>query len=145
MLLTSALLVSALNFGQQGFATIMKREESAHAASSNVPGTFYKLGLTACGTNPLDSDMVVALSFKEFGDAPNPNNSPSCQKCINVVGDTKIPVIAKVQDKCAGCDEKAVDMSEKMFNLVVGPSDVGRKAITWWYVPCPVSPEAPTA
>ena len=55
MLFTSALIVSALNFGQ-GFATIMKREE----ASSNVSGTFYKLGLTAFGAIPLDSDMVAA-------------------------------------------------------------------------------------
>lgn len=40
-------------------------------------GTFYELGLTACGQTYTDNDMVAAISYKLFDQngTPNPNST----------------------------------------------------------------------
>ena len=46
--------------------------------------TYYSPGLGACGTTAGESDPVVALSPAEYGNDPNPNNSPACGRQINI-------------------------------------------------------------
>ena len=55
---------------------------SAVAFSGDL--TYYSPGLGACGTTAGEGDAVVALSAVEYGNDPNPNNSPVCNKDINI-------------------------------------------------------------
>eukprot|EP00171_Calliarthron_tuberculosum_P007029 IDg7029t1 len=50
-------------------------------AGFNGDLTYYdpSVGLTACGTQHSSSDNIAALSFAQFINTPNPNNSPSCR------------------------------------------------------------------
>ena len=126
-------IITALKFEQQGTASLMKRQDTTKLTGS---ATFYSLGLTACGTTPVDTDMVVALPVSKFGSLPNQNNNPSCEKCITVTG-TLGSSIAKVQDVCGGCPgENDVDLSPELFKKVVGDESVGRKDVTWTWSAC---------
>eukprot|EP00834_Sanchytrium_tribonematis_P008253 NODE_915_length_3084_cov_1.262894.p3 type:complete len:165 gc:universal NODE_915_length_3084_cov_1.262894:2040-1546(-) len=119
--------VLALKTERYGYAQISKR--------SSGDGTFYDLnsGLTACGTQESNSNMVVALSVADFG--PGSNGSPSCDECILVTG-PKGSQLGHVKDKCMGCQTGAVDMSPAMFAVVVGSEDVGRTGVSWVRAPC---------
>ena len=46
--------------------------------------TYYTPGLGACGITSGESDAVVAVSHVEYGNDPNPNNSPACGRQINI-------------------------------------------------------------
>ncbi|KAJ2965048.1 hypothetical protein NQZ79_g78 [Umbelopsis isabellina] len=64
--------------------------------SGSGDGTYYEfpsdpsVGITACGTNQLATDMVCALvtisNYIDYGVYANPNDSPVCGACIEVTG-----------------------------------------------------------
>lgn len=55
---------------------------TASSGQHSGDGTFYELGLTACGQTYSDSDYVAAISYKLFdvGGTPNPNSESPCDR-----------------------------------------------------------------
>lgn len=96
-------------------------------------GTFYDLGLTACGQTFTNDDLVAAVSFSRFT-APNPNNDPMCQKKAKITEPTSgKSVIVSIKDKCAGCKENDIDMSKGAFQKI-SSLDKGRITVNWDFV-----------
>lgn len=124
---------------------------SATSGEYSGDGTFYELGLTACGQTYTDSDYVAAISYLVFdqdGTAnPNGKNSrstdhrayadlnldnPHCGKKITVYRDGK-SVDVTIVDRCAGCENMhSVDLSPIAFDVLGNPAE-GRIPITWSY------------
>ena len=98
-------------------------------------GTFYELGLVACGQYYTDADAVAAISYKLFDQngTPNPNNNPHCNQRIRVFRGSKHVDVAIV-DRCAGCEGTYdVDLSPTAFDKLADESE-GRVGITWSYL-----------
>lgn len=101
-------------------------------------GTYYYMngGYTACGERFNDDDLVAAVSFIDFGDAVNPNNSPTCKKCAKVCGPNG-SVVVRIKDKCGGCRSGDIDLTVRAFKIVVGDLKIGRqRGVRWNYVDC---------
>lgn len=99
--------------------------------------TWYdpSVGFTACGTLHSPAEFIAALSFADFIDTPNPNNSPSCQLCALISGPSGATVKVQIKDKCARCASGDIDVSPAAFQ-VIAPLEVGRLRVSWDYVPC---------
>lgn len=96
-------------------------------------GTYYDpgVGLTACGTSFTAEDYIVAMNAYDFGASANPNESPTCGKCVIISG-PKGSQKAMVQDICpaTGCGRGSVDLTPAVFSKV-GDFDDGRIPISW--------------
>lgn len=107
--------------------------------------TYYdpSVGLTACGTRHSSSEFIAALSFADFINTPNPNNSPSCHKCALIRNSAGASARVRIKDKCAGCKSGDIDVTSTVFRIFA-PLSVGRIRVSWEYVPCtgPVSTNA---
>lgn len=99
--------------------------------------TYYdpSVGFSACGRMHSASEFVAALSFSDFIDTPNPNNSPSCDMCARIRGPSGATVTVQITDKCAGCAPGDIDVSPAAFQEIAHLS-VGRLPVSWDYVPC---------
>ena len=92
--------------------------------------TYYDTGMGACGwTNDGNSENVVALSHLLMGEKSNGN--PYCGKSITVKYKGKT-VIAKVVDKCMGCEIHAIDLSNIAFESLADKG-VGRTQAEWYF------------
>ena len=93
--------------------------------------TYYDAGLGACGiTNDGETEMVIALPVGLMGSQSNGN--PYCGKTVKIVnGD--ISITATVVDKCMGCKDYAIDLSNKAFLGLGEQLSVGRKVISWYF------------
>lgn len=72
---------------------------------------------------------MVALSPAEYGNDPNPNNSPQCGRWITIRGNGRTTA-AQVVDKCPGCASGSIDVSPVIFDDIA-PLSVGRVQVTW--------------
>ena len=126
----NVLMINAIKVEQSGTANLMKRQLSGD-------GTNYDLtvGKTACGGQYSNSDYIAAFPRSTFQVTANPNNSPTCGKCILVSG-TKGSHVATIEDICDGCKGDDVDMSPVLFEATVGELGLGRKTVSWKYVDC---------
>lgn len=61
-----------------------------------VQGTYFAVGLGACGWTNTDSDYIVALASADYGSGAH------CGKTISVSANGKTHS-AQVVDKCPGC------------------------------------------
>ncbi len=98
-------------------------------------GSFYEVGLGACGMTNTDSQLVAALPAAQFDAATpagNPNANPYCNKKMQVTTGGK-SVVVTVVDRCAGCATGDVDLSPAAFDQLADPS-VGRLPVTWDYI-----------
>jgi hypothetical protein len=94
--------------------------------------TYYTAGLGACGsTSDGDAEKVVALPHGLMGTQSNGN--PYCGKTITVkCSATGKTTTATVVDKCMGCDDYSIDLSNKAF-LELDDFSVGRTTAEWWF------------
>jgi hypothetical protein len=102
--------------------------DSSSPCSGDI--TYYAAGLGACGwDNDSETDNIVALSHLLMGEQSNGN--PFCGKTITVeyMGKT---TTAKVVDKCMGCDELSIDLSNKAFEDLADLS-IGRATANWYF------------
>ncbi|OAA33410.1 Barwin-related endoglucanase [Moelleriella libera RCEF 2490] len=93
--------------------------------------TYYAVGMGACGEDDSGKDNtgnIVALSHLMMGTQSNGN--PMCGKTISITGNGKT-VQATVRDKCMGCKQEDIDVSEKVYKELWGDLGSGRKPITW--------------
>jgi hypothetical protein len=93
--------------------------------------TYYQAGLGACGTySNGDTDSIVALPAGLMGAQSNGN--PYCGKTITIInGD--VTTTATVCDKCPGCPDYSIDLSNKAFLATGEALSVGRKVIQWYF------------
>ncbi|CAG8523572.1 2379_t:CDS:2 [Diversispora eburnea] len=93
--------------------------------------TFYSPGLGACGFYNSEHDMIVALNVEQFGPG-NPNLNPNCNRLIEITCG-KETVIARITDKCPGCNFGSLDLSPAVFTKLA-PLSVGRMHISWVFL-----------
>lgn len=108
--------------------------------------TFYfpEQGITACGTHHSSSEFIAALSFADFVNTPNPNNSPSCLKCALIRNSAGRSALVRIRDKCAGCRSGDIDVTTAVFQIFA-PLSVGRTRVSWDFMDCSGSPSRPTS
>ncbi|MER6401310.1 RlpA-like double-psi beta-barrel domain-containing protein [Kitasatospora sp. NPDC001603] len=92
-------------------------------------GTWYNTGLGACGWNSNDSQLVVAVSPRWYGNFPNPNNSRACGKQLRVRGPKGV-VNVTIVDRCPSCKDEDLDLSPAAFSQIAD-LDAGRVGIRW--------------
>ena len=94
--------------------------------------TYYTAGLGACGiTSDGDTQNVVALPHGLMGTQSNGN--PYCGKTITITCTTTgKTTTATVVDKCMGCDNYSIDLSNAAF-LELDDLAVGRTTATWYF------------
>lgn len=93
--------------------------------------TYYTVGLGACGddqTGMDNSENIVAISHLLMGTQSNGN--PMCGQTITIHSNGKTAQ-ATVTDKCMGCAEHDIDVSEKVFKALWGGLSGGREPVTW--------------
>ena len=93
--------------------------------------TYYQIGMGACGEDDSgkdDSVSIVALSHLLMGQQSNGN--PYCGKTITIYGNGK-STTATVKDKCMGCKEDDIDVSEKVYKELWGGLGTGRMPVSW--------------
>ncbi|CAG8680772.1 14576_t:CDS:2 [Acaulospora morrowiae] len=94
-------------------------------------GTFYEIGMGACGQQNTDQDLVAALPVSMFGNSPNnnPNLNKNCFRNATVSHNGK-SVTVTIVDICQGCKSGDLDLSPAAFCKLADPSE-GRIPITY--------------
>ncbi|KZO95066.1 hypothetical protein CALVIDRAFT_546125 [Calocera viscosa TUFC12733] len=103
-------------------------------------GTYYAVGLGACGITNVASDAIVAVSWELFdnypgyaGEGSNPNNNPICGKQLQATYQGVTQTVT-VEDRCTGCAMWDLDMSTSVFDQFANEA-VGRlDGVTWNWV-----------
>ncbi|KAH6609550.1 Non-Catalytic module family expansin [Trichoderma cornu-damae] len=93
--------------------------------------TYYTVGLGSCGEDDSGADLsqnIVAIAVGLMGSQSNGN--PMCGKTITISAGGKTTT-ATVKDKCMGCADHDIDVSEKVFLDLFGSLDGGREPCTW--------------
>jgi len=82
-------------------------------------GTWFDVGLSACGTYDTPGMPMVAVSAELFDqwpgyDGTNPNNNPICGLHLDITWGGKTLTV-EVTDRCPGCAVRSLDMSKGAF------------------------------
>lgn len=95
--------------------------------------THWDGGLGACGWNvDTNSQMAIALPFAFMGTQSNGN--PYCGRSVTLVNPaTGTTVQATVGDKCMGCEARAIDCTDALFNAITDGKGDGRLSGIQWY------------
>ncbi|KZP25867.1 hypothetical protein FIBSPDRAFT_1041223 [Athelia psychrophila] len=106
------------------------------AQSETGDGTFFEVGLGACGVANVDTDLIVAVSealFDSYTETSpgNPNSNVICNRAISITYNG-VTQAATITDRCAGCAGLGdLDMSPSLFTIFA-PESVGRiTGVTW--------------
>ncbi|NKI34780.1 hypothetical protein HFP89_06335 [Wenzhouxiangella sp. XN79A] len=94
--------------------------------------TFYDAtgGFNAC-TLDIGNGLVAAINDAQW------DGSARCGECLRVTG-PEGTVLVRVTDRCVGCAEGDLDLSEPAFDAIADPVQ-GIVPISWERVECPVS------
>ncbi|KAI0712542.1 RlpA-like double-psi beta-barrel-protein domain-containing protein-containing protein [Earliella scabrosa] len=91
-------------------------------------GTWFNVGLGACGKTNVDSDKIVAISTKIYGSGGN------CDQWMEIKNTANGKVAyGKVRDACPGCGSYDIDMSPSLFKQL-GSLDTGVLKVSWHYM-----------
>ncbi|KAL8793366.1 MAG: hypothetical protein Q9195_004044 [Heterodermia aff. obscurata] len=94
--------------------------------------TYYQAGLGACGwTNDGSSEDVFALAHGMMGDQSNGN--PFCGRMAQIKVPGKPVVSAKLVDKCMGCKNQSIDLSNHLFDQLAPEAEGRLHNIEWWF------------
>lgn len=102
--------------------------------------TYYQIGLGSCGYDDSGLDLskpVVAIS-STFWDSVSSLTSyginqpahPFCDQEITIKYNGKT-MTGVVRDRCPGCPAKGIDVSEMIFDDLVGGTGAGRVEVEW--------------
>jgi len=94
----------------------------------------YDVGITACGPEMSNKDLVAALHPKKWKH-PNPTKDPLCEMTITVL-DPNNPkskgVVVRAVDKCTkGCKMADISLSPAAFKALFKDSKVEAPQVTW--------------
>ncbi|ELR15053.1 riboflavin aldehydeforming enzyme, putative [Acanthamoeba castellanii str. Neff] len=106
----------------------------ASALAFDGDGTYYNVGLGACGQYNNNNQLVAALNKPQFGSSPggNPNHNPNCGRQALVHG-PKGQVQVTIVDMCPACGWGSLDLSPAAFSKIADMAQ-GRVHITWDWV-----------
>ncbi|RPD64630.1 hypothetical protein L226DRAFT_565391 [Lentinus tigrinus ALCF2SS1-7] len=91
-------------------------------------GTFFAVGLGACGKVNVDSDHIVAISSSRFGGGGN------CDQFVEIVNKKNGKhAFGLVRDECPGCGSGDLDMSPSLFKVLGASLDEGVISIDWHF------------
>ncbi|KAH0370738.1 hypothetical protein KCU65_g2340, partial [Aureobasidium melanogenum] len=97
--------------------------------------TWYDVGMGACGLTSTSDEAIVAISQDIFDNAQyktaNPNLNPLCGKYVTITGKDGKTYQAKVVDRCVGCAEADLDLSQGFFNTVTSNGDGRVSGMSW--------------
>lgn len=97
--------------------------------------TWYQVGTGSCGLTSTSDQAVVAISHTIFDDpqyaTANPNLNPLCGKTVTIKGKNGSSYKATVVDRCVGCVEADLDLSQDFFNKVTANGDGRVPGMTW--------------
>ncbi|KAL5495143.1 DAG7 [Sanghuangporus weigelae] len=126
-------------------ATSDSGSSNSGGSNSNLPsflvgaqtgqGTFYQIGLGACGITNGGDDRIAAVSHLLFDQFPgydgvNPNGNPICGKSVTATYQGKSTTVT-ITDRCEGCALTDLDFSPRAFEDIADFS-VGRlTGMTW--------------
>ncbi|KZT09362.1 uncharacterized protein LAESUDRAFT_647059 [Laetiporus sulphureus 93-53] len=92
-------------------------------------GTYFEVGLGACGYTDVDTDSIIAISHDIY------NGGEYCNRYVEIKDDsTGITQYARVRDECMGCDADAIDMSPSLFQSFNEDLSVGVLTVTWEFM-----------
>ncbi|TCD63246.1 hypothetical protein EIP91_005802 [Steccherinum ochraceum] len=90
-------------------------------------GTWFDVGLGACGYHNVNSDPIIAISSDIYGSGGN------CNQWITLTNTANGKVASgKVRDECPGCGQYDLDLSPSLFQKL-GNLDTGVLHISWHY------------
>ncbi|PIL31322.1 hypothetical protein GSI_06020 [Ganoderma sinense ZZ0214-1] len=92
-------------------------------------GTFFEVGLGACGKVNKDSDHIVAISSSIFGSGGNCEQFMEIKNTKN--GKTAFGL---VRDECPGCGPGDIDMSPSLFQSLGATLDQGVVSVQWHFM-----------
>ncbi|KAJ5392050.1 hypothetical protein N7509_007540 [Penicillium cosmopolitanum] len=146
----AGVLLLALIIGLAVGLTVGKKKSSSssnlalptsHGGPYSGDLTYYNPGLGSCGYTNSDTDLICAVSHVLFDAAStgsNPNENPLCGMKLRLRRDGA-SVDVKVVDRCVGCKETDLDVTETVFKKVADV-DQGRVLMDWaWLEQAPVS------
>jgi len=114
---------------KDGGAASSDGSSSQPATEFSGEATYYDAnGTGACGFPASNDFYVAAINDEQYSKA-------NCGRCVAVTG-PRGTVTVRIVDKCPGCDEGDLDLSQTAFSKIAKLSD-GRVKITWHFVPCP--------
>ncbi|RDX46766.1 hypothetical protein OH76DRAFT_1406610 [Lentinus brumalis] len=91
-------------------------------------GTFFEVGLGACGKFNVDSDLIVAIASSRFGGGDN------CEQFVEIVNKKNGKhAFGLVRDSCPGCGSGDLDMSLSLFKALGASLDEGVISIDWHF------------
>ncbi|KAJ9619677.1 hypothetical protein H2203_008459 [Taxawa tesnikishii (nom. ined.)] len=95
--------------------------------------TWYEVGLGSCGETNVPSDHIVAIShvIMDAYNTGNSNTNPMCGKTVTITGVDGSDYTATVVDRCVGCAEGDLDLSEDFFNTVTNNGDGRVHNMSW--------------
>ncbi|KAK7690385.1 hypothetical protein QCA50_007043 [Cerrena zonata] len=103
-------------------ATLDKR-----ASTHTGRGTWFNVGLGACGYTDEDSDSIVALSTNIY------DSGSHCNKWLTIKNKANGKTAkGQVRDACPGCSSNDIDMSPTLFKKL-GSLDTGVLTVEWSY------------
>ncbi|KAJ5682192.1 hypothetical protein N7462_005357 [Penicillium macrosclerotiorum] len=143
----AGVVLIALIIGLAVGLTVGKNKHSNLALPTNNGGpyegdlTYYNPALGSCGYTNTDSDLVCAVShilFDAASTGSNPNDNPLCGLKLRLRRNGE-SVDVKVVDRCVGCAETDLDVTEAVFERVA-EIDQGRVSVEWsWLEKSPVT------
>ncbi|ORX35291.1 hypothetical protein BD324DRAFT_661339 [Kockovaella imperatae] len=92
-------------------------------------GTWFDVGLGACGQWSTSNQLIVALNSPQYGGG---YPGPQCFKYITVQANGVTVGGVQIMDECPTCDWGGLDMSQGLFQRFADLG-VGVLSITWWY------------
>ncbi|CDO68250.1 Distantly related to plant expansins [Trametes cinnabarina] len=99
-------------------ATLDKRSRTGR-------GTWFDVGLGACGKTNKNSDKIIAISSDIYG------NGGYCDKKVKIKNTANgKTATAIVRDECPSCGANDIDMSPSLFEEL-GSLDTGVLKVTW--------------
>ncbi|TBU27142.1 RlpA-like double-psi beta-barrel-protein domain-containing protein-containing protein [Dichomitus squalens] len=102
----------------EGTASVAKRSRTGR-------GTWFDVGLGACGETNVNSDKIIAISADIYG------NGGYCNKGVTITNTANgKTATAIVRDECPGCGANDIDMSPSLFQEL-GSLDTGVLTVSW--------------
>ncbi|KAI9001246.1 RlpA-like double-psi beta-barrel-protein domain-containing protein-containing protein [Trametes punicea] len=93
-------------------------------------GTFFNVGLGACGKENKNSDLIVAISSQIFGSGGN------CEQFMQITNtENGKTAFGLVRDECPGCGAGDIDMSPSLFQALGASLDQGVIKVSWHFEP----------
>ncbi|EPS98413.1 hypothetical protein FOMPIDRAFT_144446 [Fomitopsis schrenkii] len=123
--------VSGSPVASNGTATLEKR------TTYTGRGTWYDVGLGACGYTDVDTDYIVAISTDIYASGSH------CDEYIRITN-TANDVVAygKTRDKCMGCASSAIDLSSSLFEALGADLGEGVLTVSWYFMGAGWSPSS---